>query len=342
MKPLSDIDADHFKQFGEYLKVNSKVVSKRDSEAFLQLQKKQVETLVKLEKDFKIALLSNKKGIDTYEKFIYFIRDQRKNILAARPFFRERQTVFTNKIAKALKKRSWQELSKFHFNFNFIRFVMNTKKWGKTTDIVKIHGEIVKLRHQLVVMNMPLAVSRVSMFYRSTPRSQLSYMDLIQTAAEGLMIAIDKFCLPFSKVFRAVAIGRILGLIIESYNQPILHFFPGDKRKIYKANKILNKDREGINYTDLSKKINKTIDKIYKTNPTELMNLMAAASNVSSDNELKNENNNIIKTNTFAAPVESRPDFKVERQDSYTKLYEAVSKLSILEQKILKLKGIEF
>ena len=117
---LDDIDQDHLKQFASSLeKVIAKycIPKKKD---FLEVQKEQVERLVALEKEFREAIVQHKYGTFVYEKFIKFIHETKRNILAARPYYRERQPVFSKRISVALKNRDVVELQKFHFNYNFI------------------------------------------------------------------------------------------------------------------------------------------------------------------------------------------------------------------------------
>lgn len=215
----------------------------KDDKELLNIQKEQLETLVKLERKFKTLLIKHKNGPISYKRFIHFICEERNNILTAKPYFRERQEVFTEFISDALKTKNHKKLYKFHFNYNFIQFILSYGKWGYNSELMKIVREIEKIRTEIAIMNMPLAISRARIFYSKTPRAHLSHMDLVQISAEGLLNAIDKFCLPFSKVFRGVIIGRIVGRFIESYcldqdtliqtvngkNKKIKDFIPGDK-----------------------------------------------------------------------------------------------------------------
>ena len=63
-------------------------------------------------------------------------------------------------------------------------------------------------------------------------------MDLIQIGTLGLIAGIDKYYGEYQVVYRSVIIGRIVGYYIENYSSTLIHFYPSDKRKIYKANKI--------------------------------------------------------------------------------------------------------
>lgn len=326
------------KEFKRFAKTLETVRNKYRSTNELEVQKEQVENLVQAEKDFKNALIDHPWGELVYQDFIKFILDERKNILVARPFFRERQTDFTKYISKILKSRNHKALYRFDFNWNFVQFVLKNRPWPVKSKVYQSAEKIKKIRTQLIVMNMPLAISRAKMFYFKTPKSQLSYMDLIQIAAEGLMTGIDKFVLPYSSVFRSVIIGRITGDFIENYSKPMLYFFPGDKRKLYRANKVLNRFNGNIDFNKLTTIINDGMVEPYKTNPDEIAALIAAASSVSTEAVESQEEERPITQ--YSAPVQTQPDVQIEDIDSRVALKKSISSLSIFEVKFLKLKGI--
>lgn len=329
----------HFRQFATSLESAIKRFGVPDGSDFLKMQKRQVESLVALEKDFRTTLIEHYMGEKTYRAFIRYICDKKRNILAARPYFRERQEIFTSQISKALRDRNIKKMQKFNFNFNFVQFVLGSFAWKKKSKLMLIAKKIADIRHELVTMNMPLAISRARIFYSRTPRAQLEYMDLVQIACEGLMSGIDKFVLPFSKVFRSVAIGRMTGNFIENYSETLVHFYPVDKRKIYRANKLIGRQAEQINFEELAKKVNDGVERAARTTPSELAGLLAAQSYVSTDQSTDNEDPVRIESR-FAAPSDCQPDIICERMDTYRSLNEAIAKLTPLEQKLLKLRGL--
>lgn len=333
---------EHLKQFAKSLNKEIEKYGHTDDK-YLDRQKWQIETLVKLEKQFRKELIRHKWGIPVYRDFIKLICEERKNILAARPFFRERQPVFTNRVSKALRKISPETLSKFHFNFQFIQFVMKSRNWGKDSKIRQLYKQISDLRTEIIEMNMPLAINRTRIFYSRTPPSQLSYMDFVQIASEGLMSAVDKFCLPYSRVFRSVIIGRIVGNFIEEYSETLVHFFPADKRKIYRANKVVRKHKEGlVDFDKLADEINIGAKPEHQTTPSEIADLMSAASLISTESGTDEE---ILRGGILSkceAPVSIQPDVIVEYTDSIESLGSAMEQLTILEKKLLKLKGVSF
>lgn len=338
-------DNDHFRLFASSLEAAIEKYGSMPEKTLLQRQKQQVERLVALETKFRRTLIKHPWGPGVYKSFIHFITEEKRNILAARPYFRERQEVFTKQIGPALRDRAFKSLYRFHFNYNFIVFVLKARSWNKTNfgaKITNLAKEVADIRTEIVEMNMPLAISRARIFWSKTPKSHLSYMDLVQITAEGLMSAVDKFVLPYSRVFRAVAIGRILGNLIEQYSETTIHFYPIDKRKIYRANKLSRKYAGDVDYTALADDVNLGVDPAHRTNSSEIANLMAAASCVSADTILPKDSDAAEPGERFAADEANRPDALVEDQESRSLLYASIGSLALIDRKLLRLCGIEY
>lgn len=346
---FNDNSDGHFRQFAASLEAAIAVYGEMPEKTFIQRQRAQVELLVALEREFRKILIAHWQGPSVYRAFIRFITEQRRNILAARPFFRERQDIFTKQISKALRSRAVRSLYKFHFNFNFITFVLAAKKWRPNSKITKLANQIADIRNELVTMNMPLAISRARIFWSHTPKSHLSYMDLVQICSEGLMSAVDKFCLPYSKAFRHVAIGRMLGNLIENYSETSVHFYPIDKRKIYRANKLLRKmfPDGNVDFAKLAAQVNidpKTGEQVplaHRTNAIEIASLLSAASTVSSDSMMPKDSEAPEIGEMFADDESNRPDVIVERNEMADVMNAAMAKLPLRDRKVFRMKGIE-
>lgn len=335
------IDDPHFRQFAGSLAEAIKRYGTTDDKDFLARQKRQVDTLVALEREFREVLIAHSFGKKVYRAFISYICDERRNILDARPYFRERQGTFTRYISVALRRRDERRLYRFNFNYRFVDFALKAAKWKPGSMLVKLARQIEAVRDELITMNMPLAISRARIFYSRTPKAHLSYMDFIQIACEGLMSGIDKFVPPFSKAFRSVAIGRMTGNFIENYSETCIHFFPVDKRKIYRANKIMGKQAGVVNFEEVAKRVNKGVEPAHRTTASEIANLVAASSVVSSDAVLNDGDDEPIRVaDRFAAPASAQPDVICEKQDTMRALAAAISKLPLIDQKLLRLKGV--
>lgn len=304
-------------------------------------QKRQIQRLIALEKRFRRTLVSSRYGKRMYERFVEFICDEQNNILDARPYFRERQAVFADRISRALKDRDLKALTKFSINFLFADFVMRQRKWGASSPLRAVFDDIVALRHEIVVMNTPLCINRARLFYSRTPPSHLSQMDMIQIGAVGLISGIDKYAPDeevVTKQFRSTAMGRMGGNFIEEYSAPMLHFFPVDKRKLYRANKIVGKSVGPVDYGRVAEGVNEKGD--VTTTPDEMADLMAAASTVSSDSSLPSDPDAPEPITRFAAPESVRPDVQFERDEVMGHMQLAIARLTVFEQKLLRLKGV--
>lgn len=333
---------DHFRVFAQQLEKAIEKYGDLSEEDITARQKRQVEKLVALESEFRMMLIRHPEGAGVYRDFISYIHNDKRNILAARPFFRERQEVFTNEISAALKRGHEKELYPYHFNYHFVQFVRRARPWPRGSSLMRIARKIEQSRTELVEMNMPLAISRARIFWSKTQKSHLDYMDFIQIAAEGLMSAIDKFVLPYSPVFRAVAIGRMLGNFIEQYSETTIHFYPTDKRKIYRANKVIGKFKDTVDYQRLADAVNEGVDEAHRTTPAEIADLLAAASVVSADAQTTNqdgEGSDLLER--FASIPEQQPDNVVENTEAFFAMRKASEVLSVFERKLLRLKGVD-
>lgn len=351
---MAHLDDDHFKNFAVTLEHS--IGRCGETKDWFKRQKEQVEQLISLEVQFRKLLVRSTYGKRMYSKFVKFICEEQKNILDARPFFRVRQEVFAAEISKALKARRVRDLYRFPVNYRFILFVMNARPWGAKSPFSVLAAEITRLRQEIVVMNMPLAINRARLFFSRTPKSHLSQMDLIQIASEGLMSGIDKYT-PHgrgvvTKQFRGTAIGRMGGNFIEEYSETLLHFYPVDKRKLYRANKAIGRHAGSIDYEKLAESVNEgpkkigqtpiALEEVHKTTPDEIADLMAAASTVSSDSALPSDPDAPEPIERFAAPESTRPDVQVEEKDAMDLMARAYADLTVFEQKLLRLKGVRF
>lgn len=316
----------------------------------------QVTKLLALEKLFLKTLNADPAGLGIYQEFIRSIVFDRGNILTARPYFRERQKKFSKYISPALKKEDAAELSKYHVNYQFAAFVIKHAQPPLKLILSPIVRQIKNLRNEIVELNMPLAINRARVFFSRTHRSHLTYMDLVLVAATGLIHGVDKYCPDEDgtvnpKQFRSTIIGVMGGLMILSSSETTLHFFPQDRRKLYRANKIIGKLGPLIDFQEIADAVNiDPIDMIgtdFVKNPTnadEIAEILAAASTVSADSlSGSNDSNFDLRPEPitrFAAPDSCRPDVQTQERNDTQVLFNAMNGLSIFEQKLLRLKGV--
>lgn len=330
-----------------------------DERSVVERQKQQLARLISLEDEFRKTLIKHPEGGAVYRDFVLFITGEKHNILAARPYFRERQQVFTDRISVELKKGNERGLYPFHVNYSFVKFVLESRAWPAKSKIAKLAAEIAGLRKELAEMNMPLAINRSRIFWKKTPESHLEYMDLVQIAAEGLMVAIDKFCWPSEDKgnandkagwapFRHMSIGRMVGFLIEQYSETMVHFFPGDKRKIYRGNKAIHRleqENGGIDWQRLADEVNKGAREDQKTDANEIADLMAGTSCVSADAQPVKAGGDEDSGNSFldrfSNTEEELPDHLAEESEALHAMHSAIGSLTPFEVKYLRLRGVE-
>jgi|ERR1035437_1689424 DNA-directed RNA polymerase specialized sigma subunit len=311
-----------------------------------EAQKRQVEELLDAEKKFKEVVLKYRQSTEVYKKFLQRVCIQNRNILSARPYFREAATTFSQSITPAIKTSNIEELKRFNINYQFIKFIKDNwlGPFPKRAD--ELFTRVYKARTILIENNMPLAVNRAKLFYRKTPRSHLTLMDMIGICSMGLAAGIDKWCGSYTPVFRSVCIGRMVGNLIDCYSETMLHFYPSDKRVLYKANSI--RGRQGIDeINELTDAVNKSFkqDELdgksipkYEVKAGELSDLMNAASTVSADSTVNDEGYGVYSyTQDASQDIESA---FIERESTVEMLMYA-KHLPILHRKVLRLKGIK-
>jgi DNA-directed RNA polymerase specialized sigma subunit len=308
-------------------------------------QKQQFEELVEAEELFKDTLLTYKIHRELYKRFILHIRVIQNNILGARPFFRENSETFSAKITPALKAKNPDALTQFRINFHLIKFFKDNfiGLWPKKLEA--IYQRVEKARTILITNNLPLAINRAKIFQRKTSNNHLTFLDLVEVSSMGLCAAVDKYNPPYLKNFCGVIIGRAVGNLIDLNTETALHFYPGDRRILYRANSI--RGRQGItDIAELAKAVNdsfaidlaegRTAPK--RTDVNELSNLLAAASLLSADS---NEGEEGYGVYNFTPDATEGVESQLGRKQELAQVAKLARKLPLINQKILRLKGIE-
>lgn len=313
------------------------------------IQRDQVEKLMELEDMFKRSVLKYRQATEIYKKFVIMVVAQNRNILSARPYFREKSVTFSSKITPAIKEGKIKDLKKFHINYQLIKFIKENWIGPFPERSQKFYEEVLDARKILVENNMPLAINRAKLFYRKVPRGTLTLMDMIGIASTGLISGIDKWVGTYSPVFRSVCIGRMGGNMIDSYSDTVLHFYPSDRLILYRANSLAYREKHE-DYDALANAINKSFenDKSIGKNSSckpvtasELASLMRAASTISATLPFDKADSGLTLFDIQDLNQEERNEEEVMLdKDAMSKMLSSAGKLSIIHRKVLKLKGV--
>lgn len=331
-------------------RINNAII---ENEGLIGDQKEQVELLFSLERKFQHAINKYSQTIDIYKKFINFIINENGNILSARPYFREKSDVFSKGITEAIKNNDPEALMKFDINYQLINFIV--KNWkGKFPERVEDkYKDFLEARRILIENNLPLAINRAKLFYRKTPRSHLNLLDLIDICTTGLISGVDKFVGNYTRVWRSVCIGRMVGYMIEEYSKTDLRMYPNDKKILYRANAL--KYRLKIDdVEELTKAVNESFEKDGKEGkktpklPIEevhIRTLLNGSSFVSADSKIignGNEDDDWLTSGIYDFTASSdNVEENVINKDLMLKIIEAAEELEVIEKKVIRLKGVD-
>lgn len=339
-KDIAMGSSETFRIFAEQL------TAEIDKNKSLQMtQKQDLEDLMRAETEFRDRLIAHKRGIKMFEDFIQFIRFDNNDILSARPYFRENAKNFSANVTPHLKNVDAEGLSKQKINILFAKWVKDRWKGSFPKDLRESYETIENIRTRLIVDNMPLAINQAKRFFRKVPLSYVEFTDLIGWCAAGLASGVDKWADDeWKPLFRSVCLGRMKGNMIESYSQTMIHFYPQDRRILYKANAI--KFRQKIEDIDeLAIAVNKAFKedaengvRPIKTEVTgpQLRLLLAAASHVGADTTATDDETYTVYNST---PDSEDIEDKFIKNDLINKTRVITKTLPMLQKKIIKLRG---
>lgn len=314
-------------------------------------QKEQVEELWEAEQLFRDEILKYKYSTQCYKKFIQKIRHIDRNILYAKVYFRESSETFSAKITPFLKSEDPEGLKKFNINYNLIQFIKANWRGPLGAKAEKLYKRVEQARRMLIENNLPLAINSAKIFYRSVPKSGNTLLDMISVAAQGLGSAVDKYVGDkngeYSRVFCSVILGRVSGNLIKLNSETPLHFYPSDRKILYKANSI--RGRQGIkDVTELAAAINAAFAADAKeglvvpkeqVTPIQLQELLNAATLISVECTVDEENFSAYDYTPDESASAEENLICVETNETIGKL---ITDLPPLYKKVLRLRGINF
>jgi DNA-directed RNA polymerase specialized sigma subunit len=295
--------------------------------------------LMQLESRFAKRLRSVAGGKQVYKDFIQMIIREKENIMTSRRFFREREESYKEHIFVAIRKREAKDLHSFRINFMFCAFaIKNLKK--QDSKLTELFNDIKQIRESLISRYLHYALVKAKSFNNGVNYNN-DFGDLIQIANEALVDSVDKFVLDENGYsFRHMAIGRMIASLIASGDLSLaVTFGPQASRRLHKIKKVLEKT-PGLSTRQLSE--------VMGIAEEEVSAIINASQATSLDADLGEDNSGDSPTVTLQeflpAPTGDYTDPYVlsETSDLIKKATIVFNDLTILEQKILRLKGINF
>ena len=320
--------------FHKFVSDINKIV-KRQNLVDKRTQEELLNDLFELENKFKNILISSAAGETIYSDFIVFIRTVKKNILSSRIFFRERQNTFTQEMSQCFKVPDPLRLQDYRINYEFIKWACKNYKGPKKRQLLRIKQKVEDIRSILMHKDVFLALSRAKIFSTRAPNWRLEHMDMVQDACEGYLVAVDKFVPPYTTVFRSVAIGRMTLLMLTDHNATMVKFSPTEQRILYRAKNA--KYKAGLSNPDA---ILDYVKESYPNTTPEQLARIEAASGVASLDAQSVDDSGASGSSFIDYMADDTVDIfdDVAIDESSIKLALAFSGLSLIEQKVLKLK----
>lgn len=327
----------HYLQFvGKMNEIITENISSEDKQT-----RQYMNSIISYEEKFKTILLSSVEGEAVYLEFMKFILDDedggKGNMLSARVYFRERQNTFSNELYPAFHKNDATELYKFDINYRFCVWSLERYKGPHRKKLLNIVQKIIPLRHVICENNLPLAISRAKIFSGSGARKvSNAWMDTIQMAAEGLMVAIDKFVPAEGKVktnreFNGVAIGKMGLEMQDGHSQTLVKLPPKEKRILYRARKAQQKCAGAT-----SKEVAEYVKESFKDVKEEDIQRIEAAANGVASIDHKPDGQYSIGDRYVDSTMGLEE--KVENKELSDKILTVMRGLSIVEKKIVLMK----
>jgi len=312
-------------------------------------QRQQVELVYRLEQQFKKAIKRYNQTNDIYKKFVDFILNDLKNTLSAEPYFREKKSVFSAKISKAIKREDYEDLTQYDINYQLINFIVKNWKGKLPKRVQEIYDQFIEARRILIENNLPLAINRAKLFFRKTPQSHLTLLDLIDICTYGLVSGVDKYAGEYSEVWRSVCIGRMVGYMIEEYSKTFIRMYPKDRKILYRANSLKHKLKiEKIE--DLTKAVNESFEeekKLGKKCPKlpiseiYIRTLLNGTGYTSADTQISDSEDNDMTIYDYTEDERPNPEEALVTKDLMSKVSTAAKDLGLIEKKIIRLKGVD-
>lgn len=295
-----------------------------------------LETLIELERSFISHLRGSGKGALALKKLIYFLKTE-KDMRSIRSFFRERDCAFDVKFKKAIQSHDYDFIyDNYDLNFMFCNFVVQNIRVNQ-----KLHSlfrQLKAVRDDIITCYLHYTLNRAKVFLRYS-NNILTFDDLVSSASEGLVIAVDKYKLdPKSPTpFHMVAIGRMVSNLIalQASSTPVkLTYRPA--RQLYMVRKLML-THPNMSYAEIAHAVGMT--------EQEVVDLLHALHLVSLDDLVSdNDENTSVFLYNFLPDGQAHNNYEqVEIEDMLVKACAFFHKqLTLLQQKVLRLRGVDF
>jgi DNA-directed RNA polymerase specialized sigma subunit len=294
------------------------------------------EDLLVLEKTFAKMLRSFPEGRIVYEQFTRMINVEKAHAAKSRLYFRMRESE-GKRVNKLIGKPQLRQLHKLPINQRFASFAITSIKdckSDKATKLRNIYADILTLRTSIINQYLPLAFNRAKVFSMKNKTTAMQFEDMVQVANEALLLAVDKY-VPEGKIYKFHHVVKItvLGhlLIHQGAHDSSATLGNQGQKKLYRIRRALELNPDANT---------KELAVILKMKENEIIDVVSAVKYLSLDQTVfEEEDERLGDRENFIQNEHNQEDF-IEDYELKVKVREAAGLLSVLEKKVLALKGV--
>lgn len=320
-----------------YLKeMNNEIVLQTDFNLRNEFRK-----LFKLEKEYILKIKKTEFGLKFFEQFCKDIKINNDKLIV-RNYFREKESNFKDLIYKFIDKNNYKSLMSRRFNYKFCTLIHSSVKEsneiGAETllELNSIMLQMKTIRDGIFNQFAYLALNRAKIFFSKNTSHMIDFSDYIQASNEALLNAIDKFLVGQKpEYFYALMNGRMLGYLlnIQITMSSTISFGESIKKKIYKARRELRQMGDEASIKKIAEIINLAdYDLSMLLNSYKYNYLQKSV-----DDE--NQKPHLLESNIISETA-NMGFLNIETKDAVSKIYDILKDVSIVQKKILIMKGI--
>lgn len=295
------------------------------------------KNLIKLEREFAKCLRSFKEGREVYRAFVHYINVESSDLREARGYFRERLSNFMPIVNKAISKANMKDMYRLPINFRFCAFAMKKLdgvKGPKKEKVDKIMADMVIIRNEVINQYLYMALNKAKVFSSKNKSGSVEFSDFISAANEGLLNAVDKYVLGPNSKFHQMAVGFMLShlLTVQTSHSSAATLGTHGQKKLYSLKKALQKQTGNINVPELSE--------VLKIAEEDIADLINSTKYFSLDAPVNGYEDHLVSdfVDLDNGDFVSAYDI-VEAKNLLLQISENIDKMTIIQKKILVLKG---
>jgi len=283
------------------------------------------------EEEFRKRLQSVGGGKKVYLKFVGHIEANNGGIKMARGYFRVRQNLLKSTVNVAIREVEPHLMYDIPINFRFCNFAMNNID-GSKEKLLPLFNEIKALRDEIISRHLYLSLNRAKVHKNVSYTMTLSMEELIQVSNEAMISAVDNFVINDTSSFHHMAIGYMISrLIAQGAEVSSATIGEHANKLLYRLRKLIHNEPR-ITTAEISSRL--------EVSEQEINDLLLSTIYKSLD-EPVSDGSDKRHVDYLVAPSPTEEFERLETKNDIKVIKNNAGVLTLLERKVLRLKGIK-